>query len=270
MIKKLPLPLLFFAIVLFYSQTGYALVSASAGAGIEHFSWKEFDSTGQQVLEEMGYRAVFRLHLNQVRNDQFLLGYSGKLYGGIVNYNGETQDVPHIPVNTDTRYLGLQNEGLIARRYTLASGLLLDLNAGLGWDFWRRNIRNPFSDSYQIESYSIFYLKAGPGLSYPFGHNQSISIDFGGKLPFYTFENAYLNTLGYDQNPLLHPGLRGSLYLNAGYRINNDFEILAEYDTYRFVQSQQELVSKNGLLYLVFQPESSMDLIGIQIRYRIP
>lgn len=269
MMNKPFLGILFFITILFDGGSGYALTWVSVGAGPEYFSWKEFDSAGRQVLEEKGYRVAAWLHLDQIRKDPFLFGYSGKLYGGSVNYDGQTWG--GTPVTTDTGYSGLQNEGSLTWRYPLPSGLLLDLKTGLGWDRWRRSIKNPFSNSDQVEVYDIFYLKIGPGVSYPGYRNQRLWMNFGGKLPFYTFEDAQINRLGFDQNPPLHPGKQVSLYLSMGYQLNSSWEIAAVYDSYRFSPSQKESVTQNGTpVGTVIQPESSLDLYGIHASYRFP
>jgi hypothetical protein len=268
--NKPSLGILFFVIILFYIGSGYALTLVSVGAGPEYFSWKEFDSAGRQVLEEKGYRAAAWLHLDQVRNAPILFGYSGKLYGGIVNYDGETLDIPPIPVTTDTGYFGLQNEGSVTWHYSMPSGVLFDLKSAIGLDLWRRSIKNPFSNSEQIEDYAIYYLKIGPGFSYSFARNQNLWMNVGGKIPVYTFENAHLNMLGFNQNPFLHPGKQPWFYLILGCRMNARWEIAGEYDSYRFSQSLKEPVTKNGVPFLVYQPESHMDLIGIHASYYFP
>ncbi|MFI5305595.1 MAG: hypothetical protein ACHQYP_12475, partial [Nitrospiria bacterium] len=72
------------------------------------------------------------------------------------------------------------------------------------------------------------------------------------------------NALGFDQNPILHPGKQLSLYLNLGYRLNSRWEGRLYYDSYHFSESPRENVTQGGApAGYVFQPESIMNLIGL-------
>ncbi len=236
---------------------GPAWGSVSAGMGPEYFDWRELDAGGKQFLEESGFRYAFRLDWTQDRKDRVFFGYGGKLYLGAVKYDGQTLDTK-APVTTTTDYSGFQNEGNLNLRYSINTAVWLDVTTGLGWDHWNRNIQG------QMEDYDIVYVKLGPRLSQK--GEEGFWFTIGGKYPLYTFENAHLTDIGFDRNPPLHPGRQLTLYANFGFRFNPQFEIVMDYDAYRFSESPQEAVIWIGHgPRLVQQPESNMWILGLQL-----
>ena len=260
----------FFTITLYFIFLGlfffpsFAYGKVSVGIGPEYFLWREYSPTGQPLLEEAGYRYSLRLHWTENRSDGVLFGYHGKLYGGTVIYNGQTLATPPTPVTTDTFYSGFLSEGELIFRLPLESAGNIDGIVRLGWDHWTRNIKN--QNNSQLEDYDILFLKLGS--AYGQISEKGLWVGGGIKLPFYTFENAYLNTIGFDQNPALHPGRQLSFYLDIGLRLNSKLEFIGYYDSYRFSESPKENVTQNGAPKgVVFQPKSYMDLIGVQAIY---
>lgn len=252
------LVLIIFQLLFFLSP---AWGSVSAGMGPEYFDWRELDADGKQFLEESGFRYAVRLDWTQDRKDRVFFGYEGKLYLGAVKYDGQTLETG-VPVTTTTSYSGFQNEGHLNLRSSLNNSLSLDVITGLGWDHWNRNIQG------QVEDYDIVYVKLGPRLSQK--GEEGIWFTIGGKYPLYTFENAHLTDIGFDQNPPLHPGRQLSLYANCGFRFNPLFEIVIDYDSYRFSESQREAVNWIGHgPRLVRQPESNMWILGLQLVFHL-
>ena len=249
--------LLSFAPLLALSARAAAL-DIAAGAGAEFFDWHEY-SGGTQLLEERGTRfniLDFRLQSDKARGA--LWGYHGKLYAGNVTYNGQTQ-FTHLPATTTTSYAGINHEGLLGWRWHPAN-LYLEFQAMLGGDSWERDING------QIEDYAVVYVRNGVNISAAGEHGWYAG--GGWKLPVYTHENAHLTDSGYTSNPSLTPGKRMSAYVNAGYRFARHWSVDGYYDSYRFSQSETEVVSDaSGQRYVVVQPKSNMDTIGVNAHY---
>ncbi len=271
-----PLRVFIFLILQLLTFFNPVQAALSAGFGPEHFLWREFNPDGSQALEESGFRYALQLHWEQEKPMGFLFGYEGKLYLGTVRYDGMTLGTNPVPVTTDTTYSGLQNEGILVSRKPLNDLFTLDLMTKLGWDHWSRNI-NP-QNSNQLEEYDIIFLKMGPLLQYQRA-NKRLWFGAGGKFPLYTFENAHINTVCYglsltdpqfsnciDKNPPLHPGQQLSFYANIEYGFNSLWAITLYYDSYRFSKSSYENETQHGF----YQPESFMDLIGLQGIYHFP
>ncbi|MHB8483313.1 MAG: hypothetical protein ACYDBV_11370 [Nitrospiria bacterium] len=262
----------FFILLLSFSFN-LAQAELSVGVGPEYFLWREFNPNGSQALEESGFRGVAQLHWQQEKPGGVLFGYEGKLYLGTVTYNGQTLVPPYQPVTTDTAYSGIKNEGVIIFRIPYNNPYTLDLMTSLGWDHWSRDI-NP-QNSNQLEEYDILFLKLGPLLQYQ-RTNKKLSFGAGGKFPLYTYENAHINTVCsnlsvtdpqfsncVNKNPPLHPGQQLSFYANIEYGFNSLWSVKLYYDSYRFSKSSYETETQHGF----YQPESSMDLIGLQALY---
>jgi hypothetical protein len=131
-----------------------------------------------------------------------------------------------------------------------------------GADIWRRQ----FSDSDQAEDWGVIYARFGAELG-PSQGKPGLIAALGLKYPVYTYENANLTEIGFDQNPTLTPGKDWSAYASIGYRINGTWSVVGYYDSYRFKESQTVQATLNGTQYTLFQPKSSMNVLGIQVLY---
>lgn len=229
------------------------------GVSLEHYSWKEDITDPAQTLKESGPR--YAIHLNWTKNgDQgFLFGYRGKIYFGRVDYDTFTQ-LTNTPVKTNTQYSGTAHEGQLIYRSD-AGNYKLDYVGGLGWDYWRRTV-----DSDQIEDYSILYLRGGLNLDQP-GRRAGFHGGGGLKYPFWTAEDAHLKSQGYYSNPIITPGKNISLYAELGYRINNHFDVIGYYDSWRFNKSNIVTSTDNMGTWSIWQPKSSMDALGLRAMY---
>ena len=261
MTKTILVVVLFLSALLWAAE---ARAEISIGAGVERFSWSEYLSTGERVVSEPGARSVFLSSWIQEKREGPLFGANIKLSNGTVTYNGQEQ-LTGKSVQTQTTYSDLTIEGNLVFRSLLRSVSGLNLQTSLGLDHWTRNIGGG-----QVEIYNILFIKIGPSWR-PSIDKEGIHMGGGAKYPIYTLEDAYLPNQGYDQNPYLHPGQNFSFYLEGGYRFNSGWELSAYYDTFRFSKSPVELVTKQGTIYYeVWQPESTMDLVGLLLTIHLP
>ncbi len=235
----------------------------SIGAGLESYRWQEFIADPPLKPLETGVRNTFNAEWPQDGDYGWLFAYRGKLYFGQVQYDTYYQ-VTHEPVSTTTQYSGAAHEAQIFHR-TDAGKLKLDWVGGLGLDRWRRAIGN--SRNSQIEDFRIIYLRGGFNIGQP-RHGAGLHGGGGLKYPIMTWEDAHLDSQGFSSNPILQPGKDISLYAQLGYRINERWDVVAYYDSWRFKQSPKVTVMDNqGVWWNIWQPKSSMDAFGLRVMY---
>lgn len=225
------------------------------GIGTEYFSWVE--DTTPEVRETGGLLAA-ALEFNQPQDEGLLFGYRGRLYAGSVSYEGSELFPPRRPVIGTTEYVGTSQE--VQGRYRFLVGDLrpLDLVAGAGVDLWQRKL-----SAIQKEDFVIGFARLGLELE----PDRRGWIAGGGlKVPFYTWENAHLDEIGFGSNPVLKPGKAISPYAHLGYRFDGPFAVLLYVDTFRFTRSQAERVTHatQGVVD-VLQPASTRVSVGFRV-----
>jgi hypothetical protein len=262
------------ALVFFLAGSNDLYAALTLGAGSEYFVWQEYGSGGGRLLKETGFRGVLELEWQKEAASGLLPGYAGKIYLGNVNYDGQTLVAPIVQVTTNTSYTGIQNELFLAFRTPLTRSDSLDILSSAGWDHWSRDI-NPQSVS-QVEDYDIFYVRLGPSWRHRLP-GMTAYLTLGGKIPFYTNENAHINTICLNEsqidprflncvnmNPPLHPGEEISLFGTAGLELTPAWSLVLYYDSFRFSESSAETETGMGF----HQPRSTMDLYGLKALFR--
>jgi hypothetical protein len=236
-----------------------AHASWDTGVSLEYYSWKEEIPESANTPKESGPR--YAVHLNWTKDGDagLLFGYRGKIYFGQVNYDTFTQQT-NTPVSTNSQYSGTAHEGQFYYRSD-AGNYKMDYVGSIGADFWRRTI-----DSSLIEDYSILYLRGGLNLDQP---GRRIGFHGGGglKYPFWTAEDSHLDSYGYYSNPIITPGKDISLYAELGYRINDHFDVIGYYDSWRFKKSNIVTTTNAMGTWNIWQPKSSMDALGLMAMY---
>jgi hypothetical protein len=221
----------------------------------ESFKWQE--QTNPAVTEK-GPRFGFSWEYEQLRPQGWQFAYRGQFRRGTVDYNGSFL-FGGGPATARTEYTGVVNEeqGI----YRFAGGM--ELLGGLGLDYWQRNILPD-----QKEDYLVLFLRLGMNFDRRLSNGW-----FGGggvKYPFHVSENGHLDEVGFDQNPRLSPKGEASLYGQVGYRFTPQWSLIGYYDSYRFGESDAVLASSGAPTFLVFQPASRVDALGVRLRYSFP
>ena len=234
-----------------------ARAELTLSAEAAYLKWKEVTNP---VVEETGPLYGLGLAYTQNRDSGALFAYRGKLWGGQVDYEGATLFGGTPVTNSTSSYAGLGNE--LQARWRKLDGYL-DGVLGAGLDVWRRSL-----SSVQKEDYAIAYLRLGVESRTDDFSKWGVSI--GLKYPIWTYENAHLDDIGFDSNPILHPGGELSPYASLGYRLTPKLQFVAFYDGFRFSKSPPVQVNEvaQGLgPATVVQPASSMSIFGIRVEY---
>jgi hypothetical protein len=231
-------------------------------AGLEYLQWEE-DTT--PAVTEDGLLLALGIGYTQQRDQGFLLGYRGRLWTGVVDYEGSTL-FANRPVTSTTDYLGLTNELQGRWRRPLEDKKYRrDILAGLGIDAWRREL-----SSVQREDFLVAYIRAG--LEFDSASRKSWLGGAGLKYPFWISEDAHLTDIGFDSNPELKPGGKISAYAHLGYRFSSKWTMVGYADGYRFSKSDPVTVNEisQGLgTVTLSQPASDMLFIGIKLEYAL-
>lgn len=245
---------------------------------VEYFRWQEFARSGR-LLEETGTRLGIGVAWDNFRvtTGGPLYGANARLYLGSVNYDGGVCELGTSncePASSDTDYFGFQIEGLGGYRF--GNRRAFDLLGGVGFDYWLRSLGDITtgagkSVSGYDEYYRILYVKLGPGLLHAL-ETWYYRLHVGVKYPFFTEE--YVT---FEDGVNLSPRGRASgfaqfqAHFTRGHRFSVGIAIY--YDSYRFAVSAAEPVTRNGLPVIannaqvfLLQPESQMDVMGVQVR----
>ena len=245
----------------------------TVNVGVESFRWTEYDAS-QRLLRETGPRLVVGFTLDQLLHGNLATPYAVEVRGyvGFIDYDGQTQ--AGVSAKTDVDYFGVSGEIMGGMR--LAGSRRMDLLGGVGVDTWTRDIQDGVAANgspafgYQ-EDYFILYGKLGPGFLFESGARRSY-LQFGIKYPFYTYERAYLSTIGFDSDVELKPGKKISGFAKWGMSWGKETDktrlgASIYYDSFRFSASGSKTVTGGGTLYSVHQPESRMDVLGARLEY---
>jgi hypothetical protein len=236
--------------------------------GLQNFRWREFRDTGERLLQEKGARFTVGAALDNFRRESpgVLYNVNGNFYLGNVNYDGQTQSGN--AATTDVEYYGATIEALGGYRFGRRIGL--DVFGGLGLDSWLRSINDGRTTSGTVaygydEFYTILHGKAGLGFFQQLD-GWRYTLQGGVKLPLSTSEHVDLGS-GVD----LQPGPKSSAFANFQFDFgsgrHNRYGFALYYDSYRFSQSDPEVLIDGGSTYLVVQPRSHMDVYGVRLSY---
>jgi len=245
-----------------------------AKAGWESFRWKEVDVNGKRLLEETGPRFTINAFLGNTMRPVtgFIYNVDARMYLGVVDYDGQTQD--GVPAESDTYYSGFMLEGTSGVRLGPAVGTFAwDIIGKLGFDTWTRRIDDTTDAigrrvSGARERYLILNMRLGTG---PIWRVSGWTGRFiaGAKYPLWTSEYLDSADSGLDENLTLEPEGQLSAFVEFSNRIRLSkkvhLQVDAYYDSYRFGRSDRVLTTSGGIPVLVWQPESTQDVIGVQL-----
>ncbi|MFW5975535.1 MAG: hypothetical protein ACOCP6_02120 [Desulfosalsimonas sp.] len=230
---------------------------------IEHFRWKEYDG-GSELLEESGPVYSVGGIADFPLAEPVSVKLRGELFGGSVDYDGETQPPESYPVTTDTDYLGAKLEADLGWDITVTEKLTLTPFAGIGARLWERDIQSALflDESTQTvkiargvtEQWRNYYTRAGLSGNRSFAGQWTGFFKAGFKIPVYT-ENVVESTV-------LEPGNRLSGFAELGLE-SGMFKITLFYEGLRFSKSDRVYFYDGTNYGYMYQPESEADIFGI-------
>ncbi len=206
-----------------------------------YFLWEEFNSSGDKLLDESGFLLALGM-----RGDLSFLTGGLEIYGGTVNYDGQTQAGD--PVQTDTGYLGLSAAaGLWFERgeYVRLRGEVLYSS-----ELWVRDIRSTqnalgYKETWFYDSVDLG-LRIASGGFYTFGRYR------------YMVGNAYMQA-SLAGVPELRPK-RGPAYeLGVGVK-GQDYGVELSYSYTKFNRSDPKPYGSGYVL----QPESVRRTVSLR------
>jgi hypothetical protein len=81
-------------------------------------------------------------------------------------------------------------------------------------------------------------------------------------------EDPHLETLGFDQHPMLEPKAHVGVYGGAGYRFASGWSVSGTLEDFRFDPSREVSLTADGVPQgTIFQPGGRRQLLGIGIAY---
>ena len=287
--KKAQLVLAIFLMIFIHSLcTAAPIASVGLSGGIEAFHLKEFQSSGTRLLSETGNRFVTTAFLDNgdkyALETPLLFHLEASAYWGQVDYDGESQSLDpaqsSLPLMSQTDYQGVRAEALIGLGFKPSSiPWTIGVMSGLGLDGWNRRIHSATTSNGTFvsgieESYKVYYGKIALRLSNSPRSPLHSQLQFGVKIPFNISEDINLSSVGYDNNLTLSPGNAVSGFINLvlepqsrDSKTGNPV-ISVYYDSYRFDPSKTKTVTRNSSPVQVWQPETHIDIFGLQLGYR--
>jgi hypothetical protein len=232
--------------------------------GLQSFLWEEFDTNGNSLLDETGFRHVLELSTEIPIGPDWHSDISGHFTFGTVTYDG--QDSNGDPVSTDTDYSGYGLEaGINYFPVENSSQRKGEMGArfAAGMDIWERSLLG--AGGYN-EDYVAIYGRIAGVYHIP----SAWRVELGAKVPFATYETVNLSDYGFVEEVELKPKGQPSLYARFVYPFNERFSLKCIYDGYRFNKSNADTVyNLNGRYYAVHQPESDMHTFTVAISLSI-
>ncbi|MFW6081428.1 MAG: hypothetical protein ACOC7W_05900 [Desulfosalsimonas sp.] len=244
-----------------------ALPAASFGTDFEayaklgHFTWKEY-SGSSKLLEESGPVYAVGAIADFTLTKEASLKLRGELFGGSVDYDGQTQG--GTPVTTDTDYKGAELEADLGWDITVTKELTLTPFAGLGARLWERDIQStPFLDENDqtikiargyAEEWRNYYGRAGISGTRTFEGPWLGFFSAGFRIPVYT--ETIVDSV------VLEPGNRLSGFAELGLE-SGMFKISVFYEGMRFSESDRVFFYDGEQYGYMYQPKSEADILGV-------
>ena len=263
----------FFTAVLVFALTPVSASAAEEGffsrlefepyAAVSYFIWEEYDNGGK-LLEETGPLYAAGGKLRMPITGALAADFRGEVFGGRVDYDGQTWGGD--PVSTDTDYVGVELEADLGWDLISSEKTVFAPFAGLGARIWERDLRDSlyYNESAREtrivlgyeEYWQNYYARLGFDASHAFSDRVSVFGTAALKIPIYT-ENEVELTRSLDLE--LEPGNRYAAYAELGLSIGR-IRVSAFYEGLRFSESDPEY-GYDDVWFI--QPESEADIYGI-------
>ena len=241
----------------------------SASLSPQYFQWEE-SLHGKRLLREQGWLvgagALVDLNLVQTETAGSLMlkGKAG-LFGGVVDYDGQTQPPNPFPVTTDVNYFGTKAEADLGWRFPVRK-VSIEPFGGVGYRWWLRDLQDTSAVDnnrtlVRVSGYTEYwqsaYARFGGHLVYAISDDWRAFGEGGAKYPFYTGNTVNFSDTG---ELTIKPGSHWSGFAELGARYKK-IKVSAFYEGFRYSQSPVVARGNSG----VFQPASASDIFGINL-----
>jgi hypothetical protein len=230
---------------------------------MESFTWKEYGSLGEELLEESGPRFGVGFAFHKVFGSGLALKPRAEFFGGSVDYDGATQ--AGVPVSSETDYFGFKGEFDLGGQ--IGNKVIFEPFAGIGLRGWDRDI----NDSTTVtgtpaigytEQWFMSYLRIGLRLLSPPSVSFRGYFELGARVPLHTENTVLLSEKFPVTDVTLEPGNKTSFFAEGGFRTGG-FKMTLFYETLRFKESPPELEPVSGFYF--YQPRSEADIYGVRV-----
>lgn len=226
----------------------------------QHFTWKEYYG-GRRLLDEDGPLFSGGAKVGILTDFAMTIKAKAEVFGGIINYDGETQAPTPVPVTTDVTYVGTRGEADLGYRFPIQH-VNLEPFAGLGYRWWTRMLQDSHTAtgapvSGYTETWDTLYCRLGGRGSYRPDPDWMVYAEGGGKYPFYTGNSVDFVNFG---TVTFHPGARWSGFAEAGVSYRH-FKVAFTYEGFKWSESPFKAVGTQAF----FQPESTSQIMGVSL-----
>jgi hypothetical protein len=225
-------------------------------ARVDYFTWREFIDS-YQVLEESGPLVTIG-YLREGIHSRI----RAELFGGNVDYNGETMD--GVELNSQTGYFGGRFElDLLARRPTPRG--FVEFFAGLGTRAWQRDLKSGFDEadrpviSYQEDWWTVYFY-GGLGISRALSPTLELYSTARVGATIFTRQQISL----WDDYLQPKPGFTGAM--EFGLR-GKHVAMAVRMETMAWAESNTVASYADGDWWGVYQPRSEMSTVGLSLAY---
>lgn len=226
----------------------------------QRFTWEEH-SDGRRLLKESGQLFSGGVVVGAATDFSLTLRGKAEIFGGQVDYDGETQAPDPFPVQTEVNYFGFRNQFDLGYRL-LSGNLQVEPFSGVGHRWWLRDLENSTSTTGQsvsgyTEMWQTGYGRLGARGRYQIPSGVSLFAEGGAIYPFYTGNTVDFVGSG---ETTFRPRSKVSGFAEAGASWRR-LKLSVYYEGFRWRESPVKAVGNQ----FFFQPESSSDILGLNL-----
>lgn len=227
---------------------------------IKYFAWEEHQNN-RQILKETGPLFSAGILIGATTNSSFTLKGRAEMFGGEVDYDGETQAPASVPARTEVGYFGTKEQ--LDLGYRICSQVLkIEPFFGLGHRWWLRHLQSGIDASGEPFSGYTELWQTGYGRLGARGHYQVVTggilfAEAGAMYPFYTGNTIDFAGSG---KATFRPRGKVSGFVETG-ATWRQLKLTLYYEGFRWSASPVKAVGTKFLL----QPESSSDILGLNL-----
>jgi hypothetical protein len=227
---------------------------------IQKYQWEEFGE-GRRLLEESGQLVAGGVVVGGKTDGSLTFRGKFEIFGGSVEYDGETQGPDPIPVETDVNYFGMKNQFDLGYRFSRPA-LSVEPFAGVAHRWWLRDLEDSRSASGTAvsgytEVWQTGYGRVGARGRYHHPAAVTLFLEAGALYPFYTGNSVDFADSG---TTTFHPRGELSAFAEAAAQWKQ-LKLSLHYEGFRWSKSPVKAVGSDFFL----QPRSQADIYGMSI-----